>query len=138
MAGRWAVSRYGTAFSSPALIMGSALLALLSILGLMFTANQSAAALMVVCVGLGFAAVFPTTLAQAGTVFSDYSGTAFSVIFVMALSGGMSAPWLVGRIAQDHGIGAGFWVTVGSCGAIILLQGVIAVRRFRERSTPKN
>ncbi len=82
-------------------------------------------------VGLGFASIFPTTLAQAGAVFSEYSGTAFSVIFVMALSGGMSAPWLVGRIAQNHGVGTGFWVTASSCAAITILQILIRLRNRR-------
>ena len=53
-------------------------------------------------IGLGFAAIFPTELAQAGEAFAKFSGTAFSVIFVAALCGGMISPWLAGKIAHAH------------------------------------
>jgi FHS family glucose/mannose:H+ symporter-like MFS transporter len=132
--GRLAASRIGARVSSVNLVAGGALLAMLSTIGLIFSGNAVAAALFIALVGLGLATIFPTTLAQAGTAFASHSGTAFSVIFVLALSGGMTAPWLVGRIAQNHGIGAGFWVTAVSCGAIVLLQAVIrrAVRGIRQ------
>ena len=133
MVGRLAVSRLGSRISSSLLVIVSALLAFLASIGLIFSGNTAAAAVSAVMIGLGFAAIFPTTLAQAGTAFSDYSGTAFSIIFVMALSGGMSAPWLVGRIAQNYGVGAGFWVTVASCAAIACLQWMI---RLQPRNLP--
>jgi len=128
MVGRFAVSRLGSRISSSLLVIVSALLALSASIGLIFSGNAAAAAVSALLIGLGFAAIFPTTLAQAGTAFADYSGTAFSIVFVMALSGGMSAPWLVGRIAQNHGVGAGFWVTVVSCAAIAFLQWIIRLQ----------
>jgi fucose permease len=141
MLGRLAVSRLGSRIAASTLVLASAIVALLASVGLILT-GSAAAAVFVALVGFGFAAIFPTTLAQAGSVFADYSGTAFSAIFVMALSGGMTAPWLVGRIAQDHGVGAGFWVTVFSCTAIVLLQAAIRLygsgkRRFEPRRTAK-
>ncbi len=129
MLGRLAVTRFGSKTSSAGLVLGSSVLALAACIGLILTGHWAAASVFVALTGLGFAAIFPTTLAQAGAAFSDYSGTAFSVIFVMALSGGMSAPWLVGRIAQAHGVGAGFWVTAASCAAIATLQAVIWKQR---------
>lgn len=125
MLGRLAVTRFGGKASSAGLVLGSSLLAMMSCTGLILAGHWAAASVFVTLTGLGFAAIFPTTLAQAGTAFPDYSGTAFSVIFVMALSGGMSAPWLVGRIAQAHGVGAGLWVTAVSCAAIAALQLLI-------------
>ena len=132
LVGRLAASRISAGVSAVTLVTGGALLAMLSTIGLIFSGNGAAAAIFVALVGLGLATIFPTTLAQAGAAFASHSGTAFSVIFVLALSGGMTAPWLVGRIAQDQGIGAGFWVTAVSCGAIVLLQAVIrrAARRI--------
>jgi hypothetical protein len=44
----------------------------------------------------------------------------------------MCAPWLVGRIAQKHGVGAGFWVTAASCGAIVALQACIRILARRK------
>ncbi len=128
MAGRFAVSRMGSRIFPPVLVISSALLALSAAVGLIYSANAASAAISAVLIGLGFAAIFPTTLAQAGSAFAEYSGTAFSVIFVMALSGGMTAPWLAGRIAQSHGVGMGFWVTVLSCGCIAALQWIIHLR----------
>lgn len=125
LAGRLAASRIGTRISAVALVASGALLAMLSTIGLIFSGNSVVAALFVALVGLGLATVFPTTLAQAGAAFASHSGTAFSVIFVLALCGGMTSPWLVGKIAQNQGIGTGFWVTAVSCGAIVLLQLVI-------------
>ncbi len=128
MIGRLAVSRLATRMSSSSLVILSALLALSASLGLIFSGGAAAAAASAALIGLGFAAIFPTTLAQAGAAFADYSGTAFSVIFAMALTGGMTAPWLVGRIAQSHGVGVGFWVTVAGCAAIAILQWIIGLR----------
>jgi len=132
LVGRLVATRISAGVSAVTLVTGGALLAMLSTIGLIFSGNGAAAAIFVSLVGLGLATIFPTTLAQAGAAFASHSGTAFSVIFVLALSGGMTAPWLVGRIAQDQGIGAGFWVTAVSCGAIVLLQTVIrrAARRI--------
>ncbi len=131
MLGRLVVSRVGARVSPSLLVASSALLALLASAGLILSGSAQAAAAFVFVVGLGFAAIFPTTLAQAGTAFAEYSGTAFSIVFVMALCGGMSAPWVVGRIGQNHGVGSGFWVTVASCGAIALLQWAIRARARR-------
>jgi MFS transporter, FHS family, glucose/mannose:H+ symporter len=135
MAGRWIVSKIASRLSAHILVAGSALLALVAVVGLILIDSPSAAAVLVACIGLGFAAIFPTTLAQAGTVFAEFSGTAFSVIFVVALTGGMTAPWLIGQIAQNHGVGNGFWITAFSCGGIIALQSLI---RFMGRKRQMN
>ncbi len=129
MAGRWIVSRVAARISAPALVIGSALLALIAVTGLILTGSPAGATLLVVCAGLGLAAIFPTTLAQAGSVFAEFSGTAFSFIFAVALAGGMTAPWLVGQVAQGYGVGTGFWIPVAGCAAIVALQAAIWKRR---------
>ncbi len=128
MLGRLAASRWGEKVPSAAVVMGSAGLGCLAVSGLILLPGAPAASLCVILAGLGFAAIFPTILAEAGAVFTRYSGTAFGALFVMALCGGMSAPWLVGRIAQEQGIGTGFWVTAFSCLAIIALRAIISLR----------
>ena len=125
LAGRLAASRIGARLSAATLVAAGAVLAMISMTGLILSGNGTVGVVFVALAGLGFATIFPTTLAQAGAAFASHSGTAFSVIFVLALCGGMTAPWLVGRIAQNQGIGAGFWVTVASCGAIVLFQALI-------------
>ena len=128
MIGRLAASRIGSRAAPSLMVAGGALLAMVASAGLILSGSGIVAACWVFLTGLGFSVIFPTTLAQAGKEFAAYSGTAFSVIFVMALSGGMTAPWLVGRIAQGWGVAAGFWVTVIGCGAIALLQALISRR----------
>lgn len=50
--------------------------------------------------GLGFAAVYPLVYAYAGNLYPGYSGTAFSIILVIALLGGMSLPYIAGLLAD--------------------------------------
>jgi fucose permease len=133
MLGRLAASRWAGKLSSPVLVMSSALLGCLAVSGLILAPGYLAASLCVILIGLGFAAIFPTILAEAGAIFAKYSGTAFGAIFVMALCGGMSAPWAVGRIAQGRGVGAGLWITALSCVAIFVLQAVIRFVQLSHR-----
>lgn len=137
MLGRFVASRTASRVSSSTLVALSALLALSASVGLIFSGSAATAAISAAVIGLGFAAIFPTTLAQAGAAFAEYSGTAFSIIFAMALSGGMTAPWLVGRIAQTRDVGAGFWVTVASCAAIAVLQWIIGLRSRPGSNPPR-
>jgi fucose permease len=88
-----------------------------------------------VLIGLGFAAIYPTTLAVAGGAFPAFSGTAFSVIFVVALVGGMTAPWLVGKIAAGAGLRQGLIIPVVNCAMIIVLQlAIMRLERVRRLS----
>ncbi len=114
-----------------AMVACSALLALLAMAALLIAPSPAVAVPAVIGIGLGFAAIFPTTLAQAGGVFTQFSGTAFSVIFVIALTGGMTAPWLVGKIAQARSVETGMTLVVFNCAMIALLQGIIYLRTRR-------
>jgi len=126
--GRLAASRIGSRVPAHVTVAVSALVAAAGAAGLATAPSVPVATACALALGLGFASVFPTTLAQAGEAFARFSGTAFSVIFVMALTGGMTAPWLVGRIAQNSGVAAGFWLPAASCLAIAVLQGIIRLR----------
>lgn len=54
--------------------------------------------------GLGFAAVYPLVYAYAGNLYPDYSGTAFGIILVIALLGGMSLPYIAGLLAGEFNL----------------------------------
>ena len=138
MLGRLAASRWGERLSSAAVVTGSAVLGCLAVSWLILLPGRAWGFVWVPLIGLGFAAIFPTILAEAGAVFASYSGTAFGALFVMALCGGMSAPWLVGRIAQEHGIGAGFWITAFGCASIAALRIVIKRLTVEAKSTQTN
>ncbi len=123
MVGRLIVSRkLVRVWKNEALILSSAILSLAGTIIMAAAPSGDLAAIGVFLTGLGFAAIFPTTLAIAGEAFSDLTGTAFSVIFMVALSGGMIAPWLAGKVAETSGLRAGFIIPVVSCAMIILLQ----------------
>lgn len=55
-------------------------------------------------IGCGFAGGFPIIFAQAGSIWADISGTAFSVMLAIVLLGGISISYLMGLIAHQFGI----------------------------------
>jgi MFS family permease len=57
-----------------------------------------------ILLGIGFAAVFPVVLGYVGEIYSSLSGTAFSIVLVIALIGNMFMNFSVGIIAQSYGI----------------------------------
>jgi MFS transporter, FHS family, glucose/mannose:H+ symporter len=132
MLGRLIVSRrLVRVMKNDRLILGSAVLSLAATALIAAAPSGLMAALGVVLAGFGFAAIFPTTLAVAGEAFPDLTGTAFSVIFVIALSGGMISPWLTGRVADASGLRTGLIIPVVSGVMIIALELIIMTRERR-------
>jgi fucose permease len=130
MAGRLVVSKkLVRIWKNETLILSSAVLALVGTIVMSAAPSGGLAAAGVVLAGLGFAAIFPTTLAIAGEAFSELTGTAFSVIFMIALAGGMTAPWLAGKLAGSSGLRSALVIPVVGCAMIILLQ--LAIMRIR-------
>jgi fucose permease len=103
------------------LVLGSAGLALAAALLLVAAPSSAGAAAGAVLIGLGFSAIYPTTLAVVGGSFPAISGTAFSVVFTVALCGGMTAPWLAGKVAQTAGLRTSFMIPVACLVMIITL-----------------
>ena len=132
MAGRLVVSKkLVRVMKNEILILSSAVLALAGTALVAAAPSGTLAAVGVVLTGLGFAAIFPTTLAVAGGAFSELTGTAFSVIFMIALAGGMTAPWLAGKVANASGLRSGLIIPVVGCAMIILIQ--LAIMRTLKR-----
>ena len=135
MVGRLVVSRVLVrTMRNEALILSSAVLALAGTIIMAAAPSGLLASVGVVMTGLGFAAIFPTTLAVAGEAFADLTGTAFSVIFMVALAGGMTAPWLAGRVANASGLRSGFIIPVVGCAMIILIE--LAIIQLAGRKKP--
>ena len=129
MAGRFIVSKkLVRIWKNETLILSSAVLALIGTAVISASPLGGLAAAGVVLAGLGFAAIFPTTLAIAGEAFSELTGTVFSVIFMIALAGGMTAPWLAGKVAGTSGLRSALVIPVVGCAMIILLELVIRGR----------
>lgn len=69
-----------------------------------------------ILIGAGFAAVFPVVLGIVGDLYSALSGTAFSIVFVIALTGNTLLNYLTGHVAQGFGMG---------CLPFILLANIV-------------
>lgn len=71
---------------------------------LMVSSNLLSSILGLVFLGIGFAAGFPVILGYVGEIYADLSGTAFSIVFVIALIGNILLNYIVGIIAHTYGI----------------------------------
>ncbi|MCK7483872.1 MAG: hypothetical protein M0C28_47950 [Candidatus Moduliflexus flocculans] len=100
-------SRFVRRIGNERLVLGSAVLALRGASLMAFAPSGGAAAVGAVAAGLGFAAIYPTTLAVVGGRFAAFTGTAFSFVIAVGLAGGMLAPWLAGKIAEASSLRRG-------------------------------
>ncbi|MGE5682645.1 MAG: MFS transporter [Bacillota bacterium] len=71
---------------------------------LMFASSLMVAILGLVLLGIGFAAGFPVVLGYVGDIYANLSGTAFSIVIVIALTGNTILNYLVGAVSQSYGI----------------------------------
>jgi MFS family permease len=68
------------------------------------SAGYTGNVLGLIILGIGFAAGFPVLLGYVGEIYADLSGTAFSIVFVIALMGNTLINYFVGIIAHNFGI----------------------------------
>jgi len=68
------------------------------------SAGYTGNVLGLIIIGIGFAAGFPVLLGYVGEIYADLSGTAFSIVFVIALLGNTLINYFVGIIAHNFGI----------------------------------
>jgi len=78
-----------------------------------------------VLLGVGFSAGFPVILGYVGEIYSDLSGTAFSLVFVIALTGNTLMNYLVGIISHSYGIKNYLIVILISVIMMILLLSIV-------------
>jgi len=114
---------------TPARVMiGCLTIALVGAVTLLLARSASLAAVGVFLLGAGFAASFPVVLGFVGDRYAHLSGTAFSIVIVMALPGGMILPYATGVLGAQYGLRGSFvLVPVG----IVLLISVLAVTTSR-------
>lgn len=72
--------------------------------GLQLASSFMMAAISLIMMGAGLAAGFPVMLGIVGDQYADLSGTAFSIVIVIALIGNMLLNFLMGVIAGASGI----------------------------------
>jgi predicted MFS family arabinose efflux permease len=57
-----------------------------------------------ICIGIGLAAGFPVMLGFVGNLYTDVSGTAFSLVLTIALIGNMLVNFIMGIVVEQHGV----------------------------------
>ncbi len=88
------------------LLLGSTLFAILGCILLSYTTNQGGATAGILCVGGGFASIYPLVVEKIGHRFTYYHPGVYNGIFSFAFTGGLLAPFLLGYLAHWWGIGA--------------------------------
>ncbi len=126
---RLVLSRMLKIFPAWRILFGSVGLVLIGVLLLMTAGKYDTALAGLVLMGVGFAAVFPVILGEVGDAYAGLSGTAFSIVFVIALIGNMSLNYLVGIVAEFFGITYFPAIVLASLCAMFVLM-LVTRRRF--------
>jgi predicted MFS family arabinose efflux permease len=88
--------------------------------------GAAVAAFGIVLSGWSLAGIFPTALGIVGTRYKTHSGTVFGILFAVALSGGMTLPWLAGRIGAAVGLRWSFAMIAAAFAMILVLSRAAA------------
>jgi fucose permease len=84
---------------------------------------------MVVALGAALAGIFPAVLGVAASRFPAHSGTVFGLLFTMALTGGMTLPWVTGQAAAAWGLRPALGLVVLQFVAVCVLQWFVTAAR---------
>lgn len=115
-------------------LLGCLGVALAGALLLVGTRSVPAAGAGVFLLGCGFAATFPVVLGFVGDRYEQLSGTAFSVVIVMALTGGMLLPYATGALGGVYGLRGSFLIIPA---ALVLLAALLLVVSRRLATQPR-
>jgi MFS transporter, FHS family, glucose/mannose:H+ symporter len=85
-------------------------IAIIGALSLIFSGSVTVAATGVFLVGAGFGGNFPIVLGFVGDRYAELSGTAFSLVIVMALIGGTALPYIAGVLGDTYGLRTSFFI----------------------------
>lgn len=103
--GRLVLGRILIKHSSQKVLFISLLMQFVAV-GILFFGQGYAWLLGATCLlGLGFAAAFPVILGFIAELFAQWSGTAFSIALVIALTGNMLINYFMGYLSEARGIG---------------------------------
>jgi len=106
--GRLALSSAVRRVAPARVLSGCLAIAFCGALLLILTRSVSLAVVGVFLLGCGFAASFPVVLGFVGDRYAHLSGTAFSIVIVMALPGGMILPYTTGVLGASYGLRGSF------------------------------
>jgi FHS family glucose/mannose:H+ symporter-like MFS transporter len=98
------------------------------------TRSPSLAALAVFVIGLGFSSTFPIVLGFVADRYPALSGSAFSVVMVMALTGGMLMPYTTGLLGTAYGLRASLLIVPVALALLASLLGVASAHLTHQES----
>jgi len=125
MLARAGLGRGRVPLSGPALVVGSALASAAAVFLLVTASQRSLAIAMAVILGATLAGIYPAVLGLAGSRYPAHSGTVFGVLFTMALTGGMTLPWVTGQAAAVWGLRPALGLVVLQFLAVAALQWAV-------------
>jgi len=115
------------------LLIGCISVAFVGAVLLLVSTTTLPAATGVFLVGAGFAAGFPVILSYVGDRYAALTGTAFSIVLVMALTGGSLLPYVTGAVGQARGLRTSL-VIVPIALLLQLALFTVVLRRLAARS----
>ena len=122
-----------TRVSSVTVLVSSLAIAFTGAVILISARSATAAGTGTVLAGAGFAAVFPIVLGYTADRYARLSGTAFSVVFVMALTGGTALPYVTGVLGDTFGLRPSLAIVPAG---LVCVAVLFAVVRPRLRTPP--
>ena len=112
------------------LFIGLALILAASLV-LFYARSFAVVVVAMVLFGAGFAAGFPVVLGFTAERYPTLSGTAFSIVIIMALTGNTLLNYITGVLSERAGIGYFPLLLAGCTLAMILLVQVVTRRMKR-------
>lgn len=97
-----------------------------------FSGSYAASIIGLTVVGLGIAAGFPILLGYVSELFPDLSGTAFSIVLVIALVGNILLNYVMGIIANHYGLQQLIPFVMICLGAALLIALIILNKISKE------
>jgi fucose permease len=134
MLARAGLGRARFPLTGPRLVLASALASAAAAALLVAASRPSLAVAMAVALGATLAGIFPAVLGIAGSRFPAHSGTVFGVLFTMALTGGMTLPWVTGQAAAAWGLRPALGLVAVQFLAVVALQWLVTAGRGRPGS----
>ena len=126
MISRVLLSRGVLRIGSHRIVLAGAMLAAVGALAVAAAQTAAVAAGAIVITGFALAGIFPTVLGIAGAAFREHSGTVFGILFTVALTGGMTLPWIAGQLAESWGLRAVFLLSAVNFLTLAALNAVAA------------
>ena len=118
-------------FAPTRILFGCITIGVAGALAVIGTRSATAAAIGVFFIGVGCSATFPLVLGLVADRYADLSGTAFSVVMVMALTGGMTLPYVTGVLGAWYGLRVSFLIVPAALVLLAVLLSVVSVRSVR-------